>query len=184
MEAGKAQGLFPGAIDPDAGMNMSGECESLEIRISVQCFRHSLQVMPESKFSNLHFFRVEFDIAVAVNIFVKNIVIASHQVDFQLGKIFSPFAEQSQFLVGLAVEHISHNNQPLRAEELQQAHQSLQVPLEHGLWNSDARFPEMPGFSKMQVGYNQGSFLFPIQAALRRDPESLALQFIFEWWMQ
>ena len=64
------------------------------------------------------------------------------------------------FIVG-AVKQITHNQQLCRFKILQLRYQPLHIFFIYRLWDTDTCFPEMPGFTQVQVGYQQYFFFLP-----------------------
>jgi hypothetical protein len=81
------------------------------------------------------------------------------------------------------VKQIAYGNNLLRLKIVNQRYKPLQVFFKNSLWNGNACFAEVTGFSKMKVGYNERFFGFPKRTALGGKPKSLIPDFMWKRWL-
>jgi len=126
-----------------------------------------INIMDKRKIVNRHFFIGNNHAGFLVPLRVQYIMVALYQMKIDMWKIISPFDKKFQFLIGLAVKHIANNNQVTGLKILQLTHQPLHIFFIKGCRYCNAFFPEMTGFTKMQVRDHQGSLFFPVNHAFR-----------------
>jgi hypothetical protein len=101
----------------------------------------------------------------------QNIVVPSHEVYVQVGQVVPPFTKKVQLLIVMAVKEVPHDEEVPGSKKLQEVHEPRQIFLIDFLWNRDPGFTEMARFSQVAVGDHHRVVRFPINSAVRCEPE-------------
>src|SRR5580698_8283020 len=94
----------------------------------------------------------------------QDIMIAHHESDLQMRKVFPPPQEKVKLLILPRMEQIPDDHKLPRLEILDQRQQPQQILPVYRLRNRNPRLPEMTRLPEMQVRQDQRPLLLPIQA--------------------
>jgi len=96
-------------------------------------------------------FRGDVDIQPAIYFFRHDIVVAHYQVKTNMRKLPSPYLEIVHFLVFMAVEHISGDDNLFWLIARDEALQAEEIFSSNPCWHCNAGFPEMCSLAQMEI---------------------------------
>lgn len=66
--------------------------------------------------------------------------------------VIAPFGKKISFFIFNRMKEIAYDDQFHWLEKLNKVKKAVQIVFVNILWNGNSRFPEMPGFAKMEIG--------------------------------
>ena len=106
-------------------------------------------------------------------------MIAFYELNTGAADIFSPTQKKFVLFIHAAVKKIADDYELRRPEKLDLGKEPLQIFAKNILRDRNAALAEMPAFTQMQVGKDQGFFFFPKNRSVCRKQESVIKDFVW-----